>query len=92
MRLRKILSFLALAGWFVRGTAVWQPPDTLFNFFGQTQGQAPTEKPPKKPPPYATRRALTGGCSFCPFGGRNASAAAGQMRWSFLLAGRLYLI
>ena len=46
MRLRKILSFLALAGWFAMGTAVWQPPDTLFNFFGQTQGQAPTEKPP----------------------------------------------
>jgi hypothetical protein len=30
---------------------------------------------------------LTAGCSFCPFGGRNASAAAEQMRWSFLLVG-----
>ncbi|MCX5920157.1 MAG: hypothetical protein NTW61_02355 [Candidatus Melainabacteria bacterium] len=57
------LSFLALAGWFVRGKPL---------------------KTPKKPPAYATRRALTAGCSFCPFGGRNASAAAEQMRWSFL--------
>ncbi|MCX5921280.1 MAG: hypothetical protein NTW61_08200 [Candidatus Melainabacteria bacterium] len=40
------LLFQSLAGWFVGGVPVWAPPNTLFNFFGQIQGQAPTEKPP----------------------------------------------
>ena len=54
------------------------------------QGQAP--KNPSKSHPPIPLRVLTGGCSFCPFGGRNASAAAGQMRWSFLLGGLIKLL
>ena len=73
--------------WLVcQGTAVWQPPNTLFNYFGQIQGQAP--KTPKKPPLYATR-ALTRGCSFCPYGGRNAVRKTHR---SFLLLGLYFYI
>ncbi len=75
------LLFQSLAGWFVRGCLFGHPPTPPRKFRGKPL------KTPKKPPAYATRRALTAGCSFCPFGGRNASAAAEQMRWSFLLGG-----
>ena len=58
--------------WLVcHGVPVRAPPDTPHEFRGKPL------KTPKKPPAYATR-ALTAGCSFCPYGGRNAVRQQGK--------------
>ncbi|MCX5920863.1 MAG: hypothetical protein NTW61_06045, partial [Candidatus Melainabacteria bacterium] len=58
------LLFQSLAGWFVGGGAVWAPPNTLFNFFGQIQGQAP--KNPQKATRLCHQKGIDGGMFFLP--------------------------
>ena len=58
---------VSVFSWLVcQRVPVWAPPDTLFNFFGQIQGQAPRKDRPKSHPPIPRYASIDGGMFFLP--------------------------
>ena len=86
---RSRLSFLALAGWFVRGLLFGSPPTRFLITLDKFRG-----KPYGKTALNATRlchqTGIDGGMLFLPLRWTKRIAAAGQRRRSFLLMGTLF--
>ncbi|MCX5920885.1 MAG: hypothetical protein NTW61_06165 [Candidatus Melainabacteria bacterium] len=53
--------------WLVcQGTAVWQPPDTLFNYFWTNSGASPYGKTALNATPLCHQTGIDGGMFFLP--------------------------